>query len=95
MDDMDMDTNCESFPPSETQVKSKPCCENQHQLVHLDENGELQSSSINVNPIFFLTFVQAILQPITFKEQTFQRNTNFLYPLPEKDLKVLFQSFLI
>jgi hypothetical protein len=92
---LNMDKPCEALSISETQVKSKPCCENQHQLLHLDDNGDLPSTNISLNPTFLKAFVQAFLQPITLVEQTSTRSTDFLHPLPDKDLKVLFQSFLI
>jgi hypothetical protein len=91
----DMDEKCPPLPISEAQVKPKPCCENQHQLVHLDDTGDLPSSNISFNPTFIHAFVQAFLQPNSTVEQVSIRSTDFLHPLPDKELEVLFQSFLI
>lgn len=50
----DMDRDCETIPYTEEQIKSKPCCENQHQLLHLDENADVQATSVEFNPVFLL-----------------------------------------
>jgi hypothetical protein len=91
----DMDEKCQVLPLSEAQLKPKPCCENQHQLVHLDDIVDFPSSNISFNPTFTHAFVKAFLQPISTVEQTFIRRTDFLHALPDKELEVLFQSFLI
>jgi hypothetical protein len=91
----DMDRDCETIPSTEEQVKSKPCCENQHQLIQLDENADLQAFSTEVNPTFFVAFVHSFVQPILFADQAFVHNTYYSPPIPDKDIQVLFQTFLI
>lgn len=91
----DMSRDCETIPSTEEQVKSKPCCENQHQLIQLDENADLQAFSTEVNPTFFVAFVHSFVQPILFADQAFVHNTYYSPPIPDKDIQVLFQTFLI
>lgn len=91
----DMDRDCETIPSTEEQIKSKPCCENQHQLLQLDENADVQATSVEVNPVFFVTFVHSFVQPILFADQSLVHNTYYSPPIPDKDIQVLFQTFLI
>jgi hypothetical protein len=91
-----MDGACEStLPLDEEIVKSKPCCENQHQLIQLDENAELKSLSFGLNPVFFVAFVQFFVHSILFPFQNLIQNAYYPPPIPDKDIQILFQTFLI
>lgn len=91
----DTTENCEAPSSQSNHLKTKPCCENQHQLLNLDENANLHSVSTSFSTSFFIAFVHSFIAPILFVEQRVIDNFSFLYPKPDKDLKVLFQSFLI
>lgn len=91
----DMDRDCETIPYTEEQIKSKPCCENQHQLLHLDENADVQATSVEFNPVFFVAFIHSFVQPVLFADQSLVDNTYHSPPIPDKDIQVLFQTFLI
>jgi hypothetical protein len=90
-----MDEVCEFKPLSEDQLEPKPCCENQHQVLHLDENAKVSSASIGLNPVFFIAFVHVLLEPNIFADQAFVHYTHYTPPIPDKDIQVLFQAFLI
>jgi hypothetical protein len=62
----DMDGDCKKEPSSEEQVNPKPCCENQHEVLQLDENANLQAFSVDVNPVFFVAFIHTYIQPVLF-----------------------------
>ncbi len=91
----DMDRECESIPSKEKQIKQKPCCENQHQLLQLDENADVQITSIEVHPVFLVAFIHSFVQPILFANQSLVHNSYYSPPIPDKDIQVLFQIFLI
>ncbi|GAB3338570.1 hypothetical protein GCM10027429_23910 [Marivirga atlantica] len=91
----DMDGDCKKEPSSEEQVNPKPCCENQHEVLQLDENANLQAFSVDVNPVFFVAFIHTYIQPVLFTDQAFVHNTYYSPPIPDKDIQVLFQTFLI
>lgn len=91
----DMDRECESIPSKEKQIKQKPCCENQHQLLQLDENADVQITSIEVHPVFLVAFIHSFVQPVLFADQSLIHNTYYSPPIPDRDIQVLFQTFLI
>jgi len=91
----DTTENCEARNSQSNQLKVKPCCENQHQLLNLDDNTNLHSASSSLSASFFVAFVHTFIAPNVFVEQRTIDNFSFLHPKPDKDLKVLFQSFLI
>ena len=91
----DMEKECESIPSKEKQIKQKPCCENQHQLLQLDENADVQITSIEVHPVFLIAFIHSFVQPVLFADQFPIHNTYYSPPIPDRDIQVLFQTFLI
>ena len=93
--DCGMDMECEKVPSKEYQFAQKPCCENQHQVIQLDENLKIKSSTINTNPVFFVAFVHTFVRPLFFADQKLVHYTDYSPPLPDKDVQVLFQTFLI
>lgn len=91
----DMDQDCENFPTDEERIDAKPCCENQHQVMQTDDMAKSQPSFSSINPLFIAAIVQAYIKPVIFSEIG---NAQFAYyspPLSEKDVQVLFQTFLI
>ncbi len=90
-----MDEACEANLPIEEQIMPQPCCENQHQLMQLDENAAIQSLTVSTNFVFLVAFIHAFVQPILFADQSFTQNAFYDTPLPDKDIQVLFQTFLI
>jgi hypothetical protein len=91
----DMDGDCKKEPSSQEQVKPKPCCENQHEVLQLDENANLQAFSVDVNPVFFVALVHYLIQPILYIQQAEITYVTYSSPSLDQDVQVLFQSFLI
>lgn len=89
------DEGCESNSHAEKQNKPSPCCENQHQMLQLDENIDLKSSSIVINPVFFIALIHAFVQPLIFTEQDFNQSSLYSPTIPDKNIQVLYQTFLI
>ena len=90
-----MDEPCETKSISDLQLVSEKCCEDQLQILQLDENIEVLSSSTKVNYIVFVTFVHTFGQSLLFSDQLTAQNIDFTFPTPEKDAQILFQTFLI
>jgi len=92
---VNMDQECQTNLPEETQIVPKPCCEDTHQVIQLDEKAEVQSTSLDLNKTFFTAFIFTFVQPIIFPNQA--ENYFSFYPTPplKRDIQVLFQSFLI
>ena len=90
-----MDGTCETYPTAEEQLIPQPCCENQHQLMQLDEKATIQPITILTNSVFLAAFIAVFVQPIISADQTFTQNTEYRAPLPDEDIQVLFQTFII
>jgi len=90
-----MDEVCETKLPTEEQLIPQPCCENQHQLMQLDENATIQPVTVFSNFVFLAAFIAVFVQPVIIADHTFTLNTNYRAPLPDEDIQVLFQTFII
>lgn len=86
---------CEGVFSTENQVTQRSCCENQHQVLQLDENMDIHFSKVSINPVFCIAFVQTFIQRLPFADQKIVHDANYVPPLPDKDIQVLFQTFLI
>ena len=90
-----MDQDCNNIPTEEERIDAEPCCENQHQVMQTDDMAKSQPSFSSINPLFVAAFVQVFIEHLILTDS---RNTGFAYyspPLAEKDVQVLFQTFLI
>lgn len=91
----DMEQECENMPSEEEQIKAKPCCENHHQVIQTDDIAKTQPSTSVVNPLFFTAFVQVFIQPLFFVDKRQSEYSEYPPPFFERDVQVLFQTFLI
>lgn len=72
-----------------------PCCENEYQTVRVTNEYVEEATQIVSNVEFTLTYIYTTLNLHFFTKSTNQGNTEY-FPLPlEKDIQVLFQTFLI
>ncbi|MCK9451909.1 MAG: hypothetical protein M0Q90_09485 [Bacteroidales bacterium] len=90
-----MDEACETTTPTEEQLIPQPCCENQHQLMQLDENATIQPVTVFTNFAFLAAFIAVFVEPVIIADQTFTQSNNYRVPLPNEDIQVLFQTFII
>ncbi|MEQ8518626.1 MAG: hypothetical protein RLN79_07780 [Cytophagales bacterium] len=91
----EMEYACEKLPTSDEHVKTEQCCENKHQILQLEDCVEFQNSFGNVNPLFVATFIQTIIEQLNLVDDAQSRFAEYSPPLPDKDIQVLFQAFLI
>jgi len=91
----DMEEACSIRPVSETQFNPQPCCENQHDCLQFDENTQLEKVPPIVSPVFLAAFVSAFSQSIALPTAHYQ-HVDYTPPAPpDKDIQVLFQTFLL
>lgn len=90
-----MDQKCKTDVTDENQVTQKPCCENQHQLFQFNENADVRSIPVDLNPTFFIAFIHAFVQPAISLQKADIKYTVYFPPPRNQDIPVLFQSFLI
>lgn len=95
---MDMDEPCdviESYGNNETSFSKGPCCQNKFQTIYLSDdfvNDAIQSTS---NVDFALAFMYSTINFDIFQRSNTQFYTEYISPPLEKDIPVLFQTFLI
>lgn len=90
-----MNEVCEIDSSQSEHLKSKPCCENEYQTLQLDENVKSQSNVKLTNPVFLVAFVHAFIKRLVFNDQAPVQFADYTPPLPDEDIQVLFQTFLI
>jgi hypothetical protein len=88
--------NSDESSTADKSIDPIECCQNQFELVHNDGDQNLKVVQIDAAQLIFIaaftqTFIFGIA-PISSSEQPIPYNTP---PSIEKDLSVLFQSFLI
>lgn len=77
-------------------IESSPCCENEYKIIEpTDEfvKEEVQKASLNVD--FALAYLYASLTFDILPKSTVNFYRNYIPPPCEKDIQVLFQTFLI
>jgi len=89
------DSKCETNSASEKKLTAKSCCDNHHQILQLEDNANVKSFSIEINPVFILSLVHAFVHPVIFTEQVFIQSALYSPTIPDKDVQVLYQTFLI
>lgn len=91
----DMEQECEEDMPNGHQLSPKPCCQNEYQTFQVDDTFKTQVIEVAPNFVFVAAFVQRFILHTLYKSDTFPKYTDYTPPLPEQDIQVLFQSFLI
>lgn len=86
-----------TVPACETQntVKKMDCCDDEHQLIQLDDNLTSSTQNLDVNPLFLVAFVQIFIQNTLQTQEKAELIPDFSPPLPKESRQVLYQSFLI
>ena len=88
-----MDENCETG--SETSITKKACCENHFMSLNVENEFQptIVQPSIDVNFVF--TFVYTYFELLTSNFQQEIAFGDYSPPLRNRDVQVLFQTFLI
>lgn len=86
----DMNTPC-----GEEQSISKSCCQNEHMVLQLDESFSINDVHPNASSTFIVAFVSVFLNPEVFTDKNQVQFSIDPPPTVEKDVQVLFQTFLI
>lgn len=94
---MDMGEPCDNsnHNKNETNFDKTPCCENEYQTVLSTNEFVKDTVQIAFNIEFAVTFIYTTLNLDLFPKPTPQFYTKYISPPLEKDIQVLFQTFLI
>ncbi len=90
-----MEEACEEEMSHGHQLSPKPCCQNEYQTFQVDDTFKTQGIEVAPNFVFVASFVQSFILPTLYTPTTLPKYTDYTPPLPEQDIQVLFQSFLI
>lgn len=91
----DMEKACGSEKPEAPSIQPLPCCENQHQVLEVDDNLKVFAPIVKLNPSFLFAFVFVYSQPELFVNALSNAYREYSAPLPDIDHQVMFESFLI
>ena len=91
----DMSEPCDINDKHDEGFSKDHCCKNQYQTTQTSDEFVKNTSQLNVSPDFAAAFVYSFLNIDLFPQTTQQFNTAYLPPPLDKDIPVLFQTFLI
>ena len=77
--------------------ESKKCCDDETTVIKLDTEAALQKFNHNINPVFLTAFVANFIV-INFPDRFINHHLNYLKdspPLPEREIIIFVQSFLL
>jgi hypothetical protein len=97
-DMMDREEPCDDVAnsnKSNTDLDETPCCENEYQTIQSTNEFVKDAAQIAFNVDFAVAFIYTTLNLDFFPESTHQVYTEYISPPLEKDIQVLFQTFLI
>ncbi|WP_421753650.1 HYC_CC_PP family protein [Croceimicrobium sp.] len=87
--------DCEQEPRNKPGLNSKPCCENQHQSLQLDQQNEVQKVQQDWSPNHLLACLYVIFKPLVSFEDLESNLALYVPPLPRLEINTLFQVFRI
>ncbi len=80
---------------SETSFQAKPCCEDQHQVLEVDEKAEAKTITSVISVPFLVAYTTLFILPAFAVDVEKPHFPYYSPPIPKQDAQVLFQSFLI
>jgi hypothetical protein len=86
---------CEKSESNMLKVSKNQCCDNQHLLLQIDDEVEIQQPSFSLNPIFFAAFVTSFVLEADYSQQSIVTFSDYTPPIPDKDILVLYRTLLI
>lgn len=86
---------CEAEMPHGQQLSPEPCCQNEFQTFQVDDTFKIPAIEAAPDWVFVAAFVQSFILPALYTSNTLPQYADYTPPLPEQDIQVLFQSFLI
>ncbi|MDF1573348.1 MAG: hypothetical protein P1P82_17195 [Bacteroidales bacterium] len=95
---MDMEEPCDDAEKSNTNelhFDKIPCCENEYHTVQATNEFVKDAAQTTFNVEFAVAFIYTTLNLDLFPESTHQFYSDYSPPPLEKDISVLFQTFLI
>ncbi len=90
----EMDKTCGPIPEISSSFIAEPCCLNLYQHLHVDDFYPTVVQ-VNLDFNFLVTFAHSLMNMTLFPEATKHHFANHSPPYQEKNIQVLFQTFLI
>lgn len=89
-----MDTSCETDLGTTT-IKQKSCCENQYMSLDVEDDFQRTIAQPRIDVNFVFTFVYTYFELLTSNFQQEAAFGDYSPPLRNRNVQVLFQTFLI
>ena len=71
------------------------CCQNEFQEFKITDKFQPATHEIDVDIQFVMAFVDSYIQLVSVEKEPYTKFLNYHPPLPDRDIPVLIQSFLI
>ena len=95
IEDMEMSCNDSDTENKDLSFAKLPCCENQYQTFSLSDDFVKIAAETNLNIDFVVVLAYISPDDILSPKTTHHKFADYPPPLLEKEIQVLFQSFLI
>lgn len=76
-------------------LKAKGCCDNQFELLQMDNDFSISKASVNLQLDFAVAFIQTFIFNSGIQETQSSELPYYTPPILEQDSQILFQRFLI
>ncbi|MBN3582304.1 hypothetical protein JYB64_07875 [Algoriphagus aestuarii] len=87
--------DCDSEKEHQNHFKSSHCCDNEFELVNMDEDFSFAKAGINLHLDFAVAFVHTFIFNRIIQEESLSEIPFYTPPILELDQQVLFQTFII
>lgn len=86
--------DCES-KDSKTHLKAKGCCDNEFEILNMDEDFSITKATFNLHLNFAVAFVHTFIFNSSLEVPLNSELPDYYPPILKRDHQVLFQTFLI
>lgn len=76
-------------------VQDSGCCDNEFEILHLDEDFSITKASLHLNLDFAYALVHTFILNVSLEETTSTTYSGYSPPFLKQDQQVLFQTFII
>ncbi len=87
--------DCDSEEDHQNHFNSNNCCDNEFEILHMDEDFSITKASINLHLDFAVAFAYTFIFSGSIVEPIHTDLPDYSPPILKQDHQVLFQTFLI
>jgi len=87
--------SCDTDTNQSHKLSRKNCCENHFSKIEIDDNYNGNSLELHIDKVFLAAYAIVFVAKIQEDKATINSFKHYKPPIPDKDIPVLYQTFLI